>query len=154
MRRSLLSSHKVMPKSMWPHVMQHTRLLCPPLSSRVCSNLCPLSRWCYLSHPSAPPSLLAFNLSQHQGLFQWVSSSHQVAKMFELQLQFSPSNEYSGLISLRMDWLNLLAVQGTLKSLLQHHGSKASIIQCSAFFMVQLLNLCMVKPLLCWQNFV
>ena len=56
----------------------------------------------------------------------------------EFQLQISPSNEYSGVISFRMDWLNLLAVQGTLKSLLQHHSSKASILWCSAFFTVQL----------------
>ena len=67
-----------------------------------------------------------------------VGSSHQVAKVLELQLQHSPSNEYSGLISFRIDWLDLLAVQGTLKSLLQHHSSKASILQCSAFFIVQL----------------
>ena len=66
---------------------------------------------------------------QHQGLFQWISSSHQVAKVLEFQLQISPSSEYSGLISFRMDWFDLLAVQGTLKSLLQHHRSKASILQ-------------------------
>ena len=83
----------------------------------------------------SPP---AFNLSQHQGLFQWVSSSHQVAKILEFQLYISPSNEYSGLISFRIDWFDLLAVQGTLKTLLQHHGSKASILQHSAFFTVQL----------------
>ena len=64
-----------------------------------------------LSHPLLPPSLLALNLSQHQGLFQWVSSSCQVVKVLELQHQ--SSNEYSGLISFRMDWLDLLAVQGT-----------------------------------------
>ena len=63
---------------------------------------------------------------------------HLVAKVLEFQLSISPSNEYSGLISFRMDWLDLLAVQGTLKSLLQHHSSKASILQCSAFFIVQL----------------
>ena len=80
----------------------------------------------------------AFNLSQHQGLFQWVSSSHQVAKVLSFSFSISPSNEYSGLISFRMDWLDLLAVQGTLKSLLQHHSSKASILHCSAFLMVQL----------------
>ena len=90
------------------------------------------------SHPLSSPSPLAFNLSQHQGLFQWVSSSHQVAKGLAFQLQHQPSNEYSGLISLRIDWFDLLAVQGTLKSLLQHHSSKASILQCSAFFRVQL----------------
>ena len=73
------------------------------------------------SHPLSSPSPSTFNLSQHQGLFQWVSSLHQVAKVLEFQLQLSPSNEYSGLISFRMDWLDLLAVQRTLKSLLQHH---------------------------------
>ena len=88
------------------------------------------------SHPLSSPSPLAFNLSQHQGLFQWVSSSHQVAKGLAFQLQHQPSNEYSGLISLRIDWFDLLAVQGTLKSLFQHHSSKASILQHSAFFCV------------------
>ena len=82
-----------------------------------------------LSSPSPPP----FNLSQHQRLFQRVSSSHLVAKVLEFQLQISLSNEYSGLISFRMDWLDLLAVQGTIKSLLQHCSSKASIVRCSAF---------------------
>ena len=67
-----------------------------------------------------------------------MSSSYQVAKVFEFQLSISPSNEYSGLISFRMNWLDLLAVQGTLESLLQHHSSKASILWCSAFFIVQL----------------
>ena len=71
------------------------------------------------SHPLSSPSPSAFILSQHRGLFQWVSSWHQVAKVLEFQLQISPSNEYSGLISFRMDWLHLLAVQGTLKHLLQ-----------------------------------
>ena len=84
------------------------------------------------------PSPSAFNLSQHQGPFQWVSSSHQVAKVLELRFSISPSNEYSGLVSFRMDWLDLLDVQGTLECLLQHHNSKASILRHSAFFMVQL----------------
>ena len=88
-----------------------------------------------LSHHLSSPSPPAFNLSQHQGLFQWVSSSHQVAKVVEFSFSISPSNEYSGLISFMMDWLDLLAVQGTLKSLLQHHSSKASILRCSFFFM-------------------
>ena len=88
-----------------------------------------------------PPSSFAFSLSQHQCLFQWVSSLHQVAKVLELQLQHSPSNEYSGLISLRTDYFDLLAVQGNLKSLLQHHKSKALVLQSSAFFMVQLWHL-------------
>ena len=89
-------------------------------------------------HPLSSPSPPAFNLSQHQGLFQWVSSSHQVAKYWNFSFSISPSSEYSGLISFRMDWLDLLAVQGTLKSLLQCHSSKASILRHSAFFMVQL----------------
>ena len=85
-------------------------------------------------HPLLSPSPPAFNLSQHQGLFQWVSSSHQY---WSFSFSISPSNEYSGLISFRIDWFDL-AVQGTLKSLLQHHGSKASVLQCSAFSIVQL----------------
>ena len=84
------------------------------------------------SHPLSSPSP-AFSLSQHQGLFKWVSSLYQVAKILELQLQHQ-----SFRISFRIDWLDLLAVQGTLKSLLQHYSSKASILQHSAFFIVQL----------------
>ena len=83
---------------------------------------------------SSPPAL---HLSQHQDLFHWVSSFYQVAKVLEF-LSISLSNEYSGLIFFRIDWLDLLAVQETFNSLLQHHSSKASILQCSAFFIVQL----------------
>ena len=90
------------------------------------------------SHPLSSPSPPAFNLSQHQGLFQGVSSSYQVAKVWSFSFSICPSNEYSGLISFRSDWFDLLAAQGTLKSFLQHHSSKASILQCSAFFIVQL----------------
>ena len=90
------------------------------------------------SHPLSSPSPPTFNLSQQQGLFKWVSSSHQVAKDWSFSFSISPSSEYPGLISFRMDWLDLLAVQGTLKSLLRHHSSKESIIWCSAFFIVQL----------------
>ena len=89
-------------------------------------------------HSLFPPSHPAFNLFQHQGLFLWVRSSHQMVKILECQLQYHPYNEYSGLISFRIDWFDLLEVQGTLKSLLQHHSSKESVLQCSAFFMVQL----------------
>ena len=91
-----------------------------------------------LSHPLSSPSPPVFNLSQHQGLFQWVSSLHQVAKILEFQLQHQAFQWIFRTDFFRMDWLDLLAVQGTLKSLLQHHSSKASILQCSAFFMVQL----------------
>ena len=90
-----------------------------------------------LSCPPLSPFLSAFNLSHHLGLFQWVDFPHHVAKVLELRFSISPSNEYSGLISFRMKWFDLLAVQGTLKSFLQHHSSKASICQCSAFFIVQ-----------------
>ena len=82
---------------------------------------------------SSPPAL---NLSQHQGLFKWVSSSHQWPKYWSFSFNISPSNEHSELISSRMDWLYLLAVHGTLKSLLQHHRLKASVLWHSAFFIV------------------
>ena len=78
----------------------------------------------------------AFNLSQHQDLFRWVGSSHRWPKYWSFSI--SPSNEYSGLISFKIDWLDLLAVQGTLRSFLQHHSSKASILRHSDFFLVQL----------------
>ena len=95
------------------------------------------------SHPLSSPSPPALSLSRHQGLFQWVSSSHQVAKVLDFSFNISPSNEHPGLISFRMHWLDLLAVQGTLKSLLQHHSWKASILRCSAFFIIQLSHLYM-----------
>ena len=93
-----------------------------------------------LSHPLSPPSLLALNLSQQQELFQWVSYLYQVAKLWSFSFSISPSNEYSGLISFRMDWFDLLDVWETLKSLLQRHSSKVSIVCHSTFFMVQLLQ--------------
>ena len=86
-----------------------------------------------LSSPSPAP-----NPSQHQNLFQWVNSSHQWPKYWSFSFSIIPSKEHPGLISFRMEWLDLLAVQGTLKSLLQHHSSKASILRLSAFFTVQL----------------
>ena len=92
----------------------------------------------YPPHPLSPPSPPALNLSQHQGLFQCVGISHQLAKVLELSFSISPSSEYAGLISFRIDWFDILAVQGTLKSPLQHHNSKASILWHLAFFMVQL----------------
>jgi len=90
------------------------------------------------SHPPSSPSPPTFNLSQHQGLFKWVSSLHQVAKVLEFQLQHQSIQWIFRTDFLWIDWLDLLAVQGTLKSLFQHHSSKASILQCSAFFIVQL----------------
>ena len=94
------------------------------------------------SHPLSSYSPLAFKLSQHQG----ESSSNESVlhircpKYWSFSFSISPFKEYSGLISFRICWLDLLAVEGTLKSFLQHHSSKASICQCSAFFMIQLLN--------------
>ena len=78
-------------------------------------------------HPLSSPSP-DFSLSQHQGLFQWVDSSYHMAKVSELQLQHQPFQRIFRFVSFRMDWIDLLAVQGTLKSLLQHHRSKVSIL--------------------------
>ena len=231
---SVQFSCSVMSDSLWSHRPQHSRPPCLPPTPKACSNSCSLSWRRHPSHPLSSPSPPALNLSQNQDLFQWVSSSHQVAKVLEFQLKrqsfewifrtdyhsvqslscvwlsatpwtaacqaslsitnsqslpklmyielvmpsnhlilcrplllpwifpsirvfsnesvlrirwpkdwsfrfsISPSNEHSGLISFRMDWLDLLVVQGTLKSLLQHHSSNASILQYSALFMIQL----------------
>ena len=100
------------------------------------------------SHPLSSPSPPAFNLSQHQSLFKWVSYLHQWPNFGVFSFSISPSNEYSGLISSRMDWLDLLAVWRTLKNLLQHYSWKPSILQCSAFFTVQFSHSYMItgKP--------
>ena len=90
------------------------------------------------SHPLSSPSPPAFNLSQHHSLFKWVSYSNQVAKVLEFQLQHQFFQWTLRTDFFRMYWLDLLAVQGTLKSLLQHHSSRASILQCSTFFIVQI----------------
>ena len=91
------------------------------------------------SHPVLSSSPPAFNLSQHLRVFSNESALHiRWPKYWSFSFSISPLNEYSGFIFFRMDWLDLLSVQGTLKSLLQHHSSKASILPCSAFFMVQL----------------
>ena len=95
------------------------------------------------SHPLSSPSPPAPNPSQHQGLFQWVNLHMRWPKYWSFSLSISSSNENPGLISFRMDWLDLFSVQETLKSLLQHHSSKASILWCSAFFIVQLSHPCM-----------
>ena len=90
------------------------------------------------SHPLSSPSLRAFSSSQHQGLAQESVLCIRWPKYWSCSFTINPSNEYWGLISFRMDWFDLLAVQGTLESLLQHHSSKASVLRCSAFFIVQL----------------
>ena len=90
------------------------------------------------SHPLLSPSPPAFNLSQHHSLFNESVLCIRWPKYWSFSFSISPSNEYSGLISFRIDWLDFLAVQDTLKSFLQHHSSKASILLCSAFFIIQL----------------
>ena len=98
-----------------------------------------LSQWCYLTiSSSAAPSSFWLTLSQHQVFSNELTLHIRWPKYWIFSFSMSPSSEYSGLISFRIDWFNLLAVQGTLKSLLQHHSLKASILQCSSFFMVQL----------------
>ena len=129
-------SQSVMSDSLWPHGLQHARPPCPSPTPRVYSNSCPLSRWC---HPTISSSVVPFS-SCLQSFPASGSSNESVLGIRWPKywcFSISPSNEYSGLISFRMDWLDLLAVQGTLKSLLQHHSSKASILWCSAFFIVQ-----------------
>ena len=96
------------------------------------------------SHPLSSPSPPALNLSQHQCLFKWVTFWMRWPKYWSFSFSISPYNEYSGLISFRMYWLDLLVVQGTLNSLHLHHSSKASILRCSAFFTVQLSPPCMI----------
>ena len=90
------------------------------------------------SHPLSSPSPPNLNLSQHQGLFKWITLRIRWPKYWSFSFSITPSNEHPGLISFRMDWLDLLTVQGTLKSLLQHHISKASVLRHSDFFIVQL----------------
>ena len=123
-----------MSDSLWTHELQHARPPCPFPTTRVYSNLCPLSQWC---HPTISSSVISFSCLQS---FPASGSALRIRwpKYWSFSFSISPPNEYSGLISFKMDWLSHLAVQGTLKSLLQHHSSKASILWCSAFFIVQL----------------
>ena len=121
---------------LWPHELQQVRLPCPSPTPEACSNSCPSSRWCHTTISSSVVHFSCLQLSQNH----WVFSSESVLyikwpKYCSFSFSTSPSNEYSGLISFRMNWLDLLAVQETLKSLLQHHSSKASILLCSAFFL-------------------
>ena len=105
--------------------------------ARACSNSCPLSQQC---HPAISPSVVPFSSSlQSFPIFSYeLALCIRWLKYWSFSFSISPSREYSRLISFRIDWFDLLAIQGTLKSLLQHHSSKASILQLSAFFMVQL----------------
>ena len=123
--------------TLWPRGLRHARPPCPSPTPGIYSNSCLLSWWCHptICHPILLPPSICPNIR--------VFSSESVlrirwTKYWSISFNIGPSNEYSGLISFRMDWLDLLAVQGTLKSLLQHHTSKAPILWCSAFFTVQL----------------
>ena len=132
-----------MSNSLWPHELQHARPPCPTPTPGVHSDSRPLSRWChpaisssvihFSSYPQSLPASESFPMSQ---LFTWGGQSTGVSAL-------AFSKEHPGPISFKMHWLNLLAGQGTLKSLLQHHSSKPSILQCSAFFTVQISHLYM-----------
>ena len=138
-----------MSDSLQPHELQHTRPPCPsPTPKFTQTQVNWVGDAIQPSHPLLSPSPPALNLSQHQGLFKWVRSSHQVAKYWSFSLSISPSKEYSGLISFRMVWLDLLAVQGMLKSLLQHHSSKS--ISSSALSLLCGPNLSSVHDY--WEN--
>ena len=124
-----------MSDSLWPHGLQHSRLHCPsPSLEFVQTHIHWVGDTIQPSHPLSSLSP-ALSLSQHWGLFQWICSLHQVAKVLELQHQ---PFQWKFRVDFTKDWFDLLAVQGILKSLLQHHNSKASILWCLAFFMVQL----------------
>ena len=128
-----------MSNSLWPHGLQHTRPPCPSQAPGVCSNSCPLCPWCHPTISCCHPLLLLPSIFPSIRVFSSESALRITwPKYWSFSFSISPFSDYSGLISFRIDWLDLLAVQWTLKSLLQHHSSKASILQCSAFFIVQL----------------
>ena len=132
-------SCSVVSDSLRPHGLQHARPPCPSPTPRAYSNSCPLSWWC---HPSILSSDIPF-CSLLQFFPASIFSNQSVFRIrwpeyWSFSFSYSPYDKYSGLISFRVNWMYLLAVQGTLKSLLQYYSSKASICQCSAFFIVQL----------------
>ena len=131
-------SHSVTSDLLQPHGLQHTRLPCPSPTPGVYSNSCPSVMMPSNHLILYRPLLLPPSISPSIRVFPNEPVLHvRWPKYWSFSFCISPSTEYSGLISFRMDWLDLLAVQGILKSLLQHHSSKASIFQCSAFFIVQ-----------------
>ena len=122
-----------------PRGLQYTRLPCPSPTPGACSNSCPLGQWCHPTISSSHPFLLLPSIFPRIEVFYSESALHiRWSKYWSFSFSISPSNEHSRLIAFTMHWLDLLAVQGALKSLLQHHGSKASILWCSAFCMVRL----------------
>ena len=159
---SVQFSCSVMSDSLWLHGLQHARPPCPSPTPGVYSNSCSLSQCCHptnylilcrplLFPPSIFPSIRVFS-NESPLRIKW-------PKYWSFSFNINPSNEYAGLISFWMDWLDLLEVEGILKSLLQHHSSKASIIQCSGFFTVQPISIhdywkshSLDWMNLCWQS--
>ena len=141
-------SHSVVSASLRPHEPQYTRPPCPSPTPGVYPNPCALSLWC---HPTISSSVVPFSSCLQSFPASRFSSESVLRirwpKYWSFSFNINPSNEHSGLISFRIEWLDLLAVQGTLKSLLEHHSSKASILECSAFFIVQLSQLSTTE---CW----
>ena len=134
----LLFSCSVVSNSLWPHGLQHARLPCPSPSPEACSNSCPLSQWCHPpSHPLSPTLLLPSIFPSIMVSFNKSALRIRWLEYWSFSFSISPSNDYSGLISSRTDWFDLLAVQETLKSLLQHQSLKTSFLWHSTFFMVQ-----------------
>ena len=135
----LLFSRSVVSTSLQPHELQHARPPCPSPTPGACSNSCPSSQWCHLTISS---SVVPFSSRPQSfpasGSFQMSQMRNRWPKYWSFSFGLSPSKEHSGLISFRIDWLDLLAVQGTLKSFLQIHSSKALILSLSALFMVHL----------------
>ena len=143
---SVQFSYSVMSDSLRPLGLQHARSPCPSPTLKACSNSCPLSQWC---HPTISSSVVHFSSClQSFPIFRIFSNESVLhiswSKYWSFSISISLSSEYSGLISFRIDWFDLLAVQGTLKSLLQHHSSKAPVPWCSAFFIVQLSDTYMI----------
>ena len=128
-----------MSDSLQHHGLQHARPPCPSPTPGVYSNSCLFSRWWHPTTSSCHPLLLPPSIFPSIRVFSNESILHvRWPKYWSFNFSISPSNECAGLIYFRRDSLDLLAVQGTLKSLVQHHSSKASILRCSAFFIVQL----------------
>ena len=137
MQCNIQFSCSVVSDSLWPHESQHARPPCPSPTLRVYPNPCPLSRWC---HPTISSSVIPLSSCPQSSP---ASGSFQMSQLFASggQGRVSASTSVLLMICFMMDWMDLLAVQGTLKSLLQHHSSKASILRGSTFFIVQLWHL-------------
>ena len=140
----MLFSHSVVSNSLGPHGLQHARPPCPSLTPGAYSNSYPLSQGC---HPTISSSIIPFSSYPQSlpapGSFHESALQIRWSNYCSFSFSINPSNEYSRLISFRIDWFNLLVLQGTHKNLFQHHSWKASILMHSAFFMVQLAHLYM-----------